>query len=200
MGYDSPKSLGDRETGGGLSLPVWIPGSYLVREFSRHLSGLEARQGREHARRIATPRRRLARGEADLAALGDEAQRFHTRIERLPREGGAFLGFLVKWFFIIVSLIAATDILGWEQVTDAAVDALVARGGPLVAVLWGRDAQSLRPRLGAVPVVVEPPALGRLPPPLRHPLARAGTRPRARGGAWAAGRRCCLHAGARGRQ
>jgi predicted metalloprotease with PDZ domain len=29
-----------------LSLPVWIPGSYLVREFARHLSGLEARQGR----------------------------------------------------------------------------------------------------------------------------------------------------------
>jgi len=28
-----------------LSLPVWIPGSYLVREFSRHLSGLEAKQG-----------------------------------------------------------------------------------------------------------------------------------------------------------
>jgi penicillin-binding protein 1A len=24
MGYDTPKSLGDRETGGGLSLPVWI--------------------------------------------------------------------------------------------------------------------------------------------------------------------------------
>lgn len=29
-----------------LSLPVWIPGSYLVREFSRHLSAIEARQGR----------------------------------------------------------------------------------------------------------------------------------------------------------
>ncbi len=28
-----------------LSLPVWIPGSYMVREFSRHLSGLRARQG-----------------------------------------------------------------------------------------------------------------------------------------------------------
>lgn len=27
------------------SLPVWIPGSYLVREFARHLSGLEASQG-----------------------------------------------------------------------------------------------------------------------------------------------------------
>ncbi|MCL2089822.1 MAG: uracil-DNA glycosylase [Micrococcales bacterium] len=42
---------------------------------------------------------------------------------------------------------------GWEQVTDAAIDALVARGGPLVAVLWGKDAQSLSPRLGQVPSV-----------------------------------------------
>ena len=29
-----------------ISLPVWIPGSYLVREFARHLSPLQARQGR----------------------------------------------------------------------------------------------------------------------------------------------------------
>jgi predicted metalloprotease with PDZ domain len=29
-----------------LSLPVWIPGSYMVREFGRHLSGFRARQGR----------------------------------------------------------------------------------------------------------------------------------------------------------
>ena len=28
-----------------LSLPVWIPGSYLVREFARHLSQVQARQG-----------------------------------------------------------------------------------------------------------------------------------------------------------
>ena len=28
-----------------LSLPAWIPGSYLVREFARHLSALEARRG-----------------------------------------------------------------------------------------------------------------------------------------------------------
>jgi predicted metalloprotease with PDZ domain len=28
-----------------LSLPVWVPGSYMVREFARHLSRLEARQG-----------------------------------------------------------------------------------------------------------------------------------------------------------
>ena len=42
---------------------------------------------------------------------------------------------------------------GWEAVTEQAVRALVARGGPLVAVLWGRDAQSLKPILGAVPYV-----------------------------------------------
>ena len=28
-----------------VSLPAWIPGSYLVREFARHLSALAARQG-----------------------------------------------------------------------------------------------------------------------------------------------------------
>lgn len=42
---------------------------------------------------------------------------------------------------------------GWEEVTDCAIDALVGRGRPLVAVLWGRDAQGLKPRLGATPVV-----------------------------------------------
>jgi predicted metalloprotease with PDZ domain len=29
-----------------VSMPVWIPGSYMVREFARHLSQLQARQGR----------------------------------------------------------------------------------------------------------------------------------------------------------
>lgn len=43
--------------------------------------------------------------------------------------------------------------LGWEAVTDRAVTALVERGGPLVAVLWGRDAQALTPLLGSVPIV-----------------------------------------------
>ncbi|HET9872365.1 MAG TPA: uracil-DNA glycosylase [Propionibacteriaceae bacterium] len=40
---------------------------------------------------------------------------------------------------------------GWEEVTQCAIDALVRRGGPLVAVLWGRDAQRLVPSLGPVP-------------------------------------------------
>ena len=30
---------------------------------------------------------------------------------------------------------------GWEEVTDHAIRTLVARGTPLVAILWGRDAQ-----------------------------------------------------------
>jgi uracil-DNA glycosylase len=42
---------------------------------------------------------------------------------------------------------------GWEEITECAIDALVRRGGPLVAILWGRDAHSLKPRLGAVPWV-----------------------------------------------
>ena len=42
---------------------------------------------------------------------------------------------------------------GWEAVTDAAIRALVARDAPLVAILWGRDAQTLRPLLGDTPVV-----------------------------------------------
>ena len=42
---------------------------------------------------------------------------------------------------------------GWEEVTEAAIQALVARGTPLVAILWGRDAGTLRPLLGATPIV-----------------------------------------------
>ncbi|UCM86507.1 uracil-DNA glycosylase [Streptomyces marincola] len=42
---------------------------------------------------------------------------------------------------------------GWEDVTDQAIRALAARGGPLVAILWGRDARGLRPLLGPVPTV-----------------------------------------------
>ena len=42
---------------------------------------------------------------------------------------------------------------GWEEVTSCAIDALARRGGPLAAILWGRDAQSLKAQLGPVPWV-----------------------------------------------
>jgi predicted metalloprotease with PDZ domain len=48
-----------------LSLPVWIPGSYMVREFSRHLSQLEARQGAQ-----ARPLVQLAKDRWSVATSG----------------------------------------------------------------------------------------------------------------------------------
>jgi len=37
---------------------------------------------------------------------------------------------------------------GWEAVTECAIRALVARDQPMVAILWGRDASTLKPMLG----------------------------------------------------
>ena len=42
---------------------------------------------------------------------------------------------------------------GWEEVTEQAIRSLAARGTPLVAILWGRDARNLRPLLGGVPCI-----------------------------------------------
>ncbi len=42
---------------------------------------------------------------------------------------------------------------GWEDVTAHAISALVQRDQPLVAILWGRDAQTLTPLLGGTPIV-----------------------------------------------
>lgn len=42
---------------------------------------------------------------------------------------------------------------GWEEVTERAIEVLSHRGGPLVAILWGRDAQSLTPMLGEIPII-----------------------------------------------
>jgi uracil-DNA glycosylase len=42
---------------------------------------------------------------------------------------------------------------GWEAVTECAIKALASRGGPLAAILWGRDAQTLKGVLGSVPAV-----------------------------------------------
>ncbi|MFV8396251.1 uracil-DNA glycosylase [Corynebacterium hindlerae] len=43
--------------------------------------------------------------------------------------------------------------LGWEPITQHVIEALVARGTPLVAVLWGRDAQSATRFLGDTPII-----------------------------------------------
>jgi uracil-DNA glycosylase len=61
---------------------------------------------------------------------------------------------------------------GWEAVTEQAIRALVARDAPLVAVLWGRDAQKLVPMLGSTPVV-----LSAHPSPLSASGGFFGSRP-----------------------
>lgn len=61
---------------------------------------------------------------------------------------------------------------GWERVTEHAIRTLVERGGPLVAILWGRDAAGLKPMLGAVPSVESP-----HPSPLSASRGFFGSRP-----------------------
>jgi uracil-DNA glycosylase len=61
---------------------------------------------------------------------------------------------------------------GWEAVTDRAITALAERGGPLAAILWGRDAQSLKPMLGPIPWVESP-----HPSPLSASRGFFGSRP-----------------------
>ena len=61
---------------------------------------------------------------------------------------------------------------GWEIVTEQAISALAARGTPLVAILWGREAQALEPSLGEVPCLKSP-----HPSPLSARTGFFGSRP-----------------------
>lgn len=61
---------------------------------------------------------------------------------------------------------------GWEAITEHAIRALAARGGPLVAILWGADARSLGPLLGATPRIESP-----HPSPLSASRGFFGSRP-----------------------
>ncbi|WP_416447343.1 uracil-DNA glycosylase [Leucobacter sp. HNU] len=67
---------------------------------------------------------------------------------------------------------------GWEAFTEHAIRALVARGGPLVAILWGNDARSLGPMLGDVPRIESP-----HPSPLSASRGFFGSRPFSRANA-----------------
>jgi uracil-DNA glycosylase len=67
---------------------------------------------------------------------------------------------------------------GWERVTDHAIRTLVARGTPLVAILWGRDAQSLTPLLGETPHIASA-----HPSPLSASRGFFGSRPFSRANA-----------------
>ncbi len=43
--------------------------------------------------------------------------------------------------------------VGWEEVTETAIRALADRDAPLVAILWGRDAQTTKRFLGNTPCI-----------------------------------------------
>ena len=63
---------------------------------------------------------------------------------------------------------------GWEAVTECAIRALVARSQPMVAVLWGRDASTLKPMLeGSDCVAIE----SAHPSPLSASRGFFGSRP-----------------------
>lgn len=61
---------------------------------------------------------------------------------------------------------------GWEAVTECAIRALVGRRQPLVAVLWGRDAATLKPMLGDTATIESP-----HPSPLSAARGFFGSRP-----------------------
>lgn len=67
---------------------------------------------------------------------------------------------------------------GWEEITGCAMRALAERGGPLVAILWGRDAQQAEPLLAGVPVVASA-----HPSPLSARTGFFGSRPFSRANA-----------------
>lgn len=62
---------------------------------------------------------------------------------------------------------------GWEAVTECAIRALVARRQPMVAILWGRDAGTLKPMLSDRCVAIE----SAHPSPLSASRGFFGSRP-----------------------
>jgi uracil-DNA glycosylase len=62
---------------------------------------------------------------------------------------------------------------GWEAVTECAIRALAARPQPMVAILWGKDASTLKPMLGKECVAIE----SAHPSPLSASRGFFGSRP-----------------------
>ncbi|MGI9004728.1 MAG: uracil-DNA glycosylase [Streptosporangiaceae bacterium] len=71
---------------------------------------------------------------------------------------------------------------GWEAVTEQAIRALAGRDGPMVAILWGRDARNLAPLLDGVPLVESA-----HPSPMSADHGFFGSRPYSRASALLAG-------------
>jgi uracil-DNA glycosylase len=126
---------------------------------------------------------------ADVRPLPPSLVNIYTELETdlgIPR---AASGDLTGWFEQGVLLLnrvltvrpgapASHRGKGWEQVTECAIDALAARGGPLVAILWGKDAQTLSPRLDGIAQIASP-----HPSPMSARYGFFGSRPFSRANA-----------------
>jgi uracil-DNA glycosylase len=121
-----------------------------------------ARQERALPRSLANIYRELA---ADLGA----AAPIHGDLSGWSRQGVLLLNRVLT---VEAGAPASHRGWGWEELTSAAIETLAKRGGPLVAVLWGRDAQRVKPLLGDTPVVESP-----HPSPLSAARGFFGSRP-----------------------
>lgn len=88
---------------------------------------------------IAIVLSRVVKRVIGILHIDDVAQKLEikTQFERMGvrLHIGSLLGWIVKWFFIIVSLIAATDILGWKEVTDYLKQVVLFIPNVLIAVI-----------------------------------------------------------------
>jgi hypothetical protein len=88
---------------------------------------------------IASVLRKVVVKVVEILKLDELAKKFELR-QSLERYGlrlhiGNLLGWIVKWFIIIVALIATTDILGWDQVTDYLKDVVGYIPNVIIAVV-----------------------------------------------------------------
>lgn len=107
--------------------------------------------------------------ERDVTPVPKSLQNIYAELEADLGHPPVPHGDLTTWFEQGVLLLnrvlttvagqpAAHQGKGWEEITAHAIDVLCARPGehrqPLVAILWGRQAQSLRPQLAAAQIPV----------------------------------------------
>ena len=122
-----------------LALPVWIPGSYLVREFSKHLQGLRATQGGRNVALTQT-------GKASWQLRCDSAQALQVQYQVYAFDNSVRTAWLddVRGFFNATSLclrvagqtdgpqrievLASAAMGGWQVATGLAPVRTDARG------------------------------------------------------------------------
>lgn len=97
----------------------------------------------------------LPPGHGNLSAWADQGVLLLNRVLTVaPRAAGSHRG------------------RGWEEITECAIRALVARRTPLVSILWGNQAQTLTTLLDGTPIIASP-----HPSPLSARRGFFGSRP-----------------------